>query len=171
MQFYAFDILASDADRLPLSMRKASLARLLARRVDGIFLSDFEQGKIGPDLFRPACLMGLEGMVSTHRDRPFAALGQGQEPQACVQPGSGSVRLSRRRAGRRRSRLSVIGSPPLPLLTPYGSRLRAGIFLEVWKTLARLSARRRPASYGRGITLSRARQNEVRAPQPEGGHR
>src|SRR4029077_5126246 len=41
--------------------------------------------------------------------------------------------------------------------------------LEVWKTLARLSARRRPASYGRGITLSRARQNEVRAPQPEGG--
>ena len=70
---------------------------------------------------------------------------------------------------RRRSRLSVIGSPPLPLLTPYGSRLRAGIFLEVWKTLARLSARRRPASYGRGITLSRARQNEVRAPQPEGG--
>ena len=29
-------------------MRKASLARLLARRVDGIFLSDFEQGEIGP---------------------------------------------------------------------------------------------------------------------------
>ena len=42
-------------------MRKASLARLLARRVDGIFLSDFEQGEIGPDLFRHACLMGLEG--------------------------------------------------------------------------------------------------------------
>ena len=37
-------------------MRKASLARLLARRVDGIFLSDFEQGEIGPDLFRHACL-------------------------------------------------------------------------------------------------------------------
>ncbi len=96
-------------------MRKTNLARLLAHRVDGIFLSDFEQGEIGPDLFRHACLMGLEGMVSMHRDRPFAALGQGQEPQACVQPGSGSVRLSRRRAGRRRSRLSVIGSPPLPL--------------------------------------------------------
>jgi len=37
----------------------------LARRVDGIFLSDFEQG---PDLFRHACLMGLEGLVSKHRD-------------------------------------------------------------------------------------------------------
>jgi bifunctional non-homologous end joining protein LigD len=48
-------------------MRKASLSRLLARRVDGIFLSDFEQGEIGPDLFRHACLMGLEGMVSKHR--------------------------------------------------------------------------------------------------------
>jgi len=52
-------------------MRKANLARLLARRVDGIFLSDFEQGEIGPDLFRHACLMGLEGMVSMHRERVY----------------------------------------------------------------------------------------------------
>jgi bifunctional non-homologous end joining protein LigD len=66
VEFYAFDILVSDGEDLrglPLSMRKASLSRLLARRVDGIFLSDFEQGEIGPDLFRHACLMGLEGMV------------------------------------------------------------------------------------------------------------
>ena len=70
-QFYAFDILVSDGEdlrRLPLSMRKANLARLLARRVDGIFLADFEQGEIGPDLFRHACLMGLEGLVSKHRE-------------------------------------------------------------------------------------------------------
>jgi len=62
-----------DLRRLPLSMRKANLARLLARRVDGIFLSDFEQGEIGPDLFRRACLMGLEGMVSKHRDSLYRA--------------------------------------------------------------------------------------------------
>jgi hypothetical protein len=71
VEFYAFDILVSggeDLRGLPLSMRKASLSRLLARRVDGIFLSDFEQGEIGPDLFRHACLMGLEGMVSKHRE-------------------------------------------------------------------------------------------------------
>jgi ATP-dependent DNA ligase len=71
VQFYAFDILVSDGEdvrKLPLNMRKASLARLLARRVDGIFLSDFEQGEIGPDLFRHACLMGLEGLVSKHRE-------------------------------------------------------------------------------------------------------
>ena len=74
VRFYAFDILVSDGEdlrKLALSMRKASLARLLARRVDGIFLSDFEQGEIGPDLFRHACLMGLEGMVSKHRERTY----------------------------------------------------------------------------------------------------
>jgi bifunctional non-homologous end joining protein LigD len=43
---------------LPLSMRKANLARLLARRPEGIFLSDFEQGELGPDLFWAACRMG-----------------------------------------------------------------------------------------------------------------
>jgi bifunctional non-homologous end joining protein LigD len=52
-------------------MRKTNLSRLLARRVDGIFLSDFEQGEIGPDLFRHACLMGLEGMVSKHRESVY----------------------------------------------------------------------------------------------------
>src|SRR6476659_3496952 len=46
--------------------------RLLARRVDGIFLSYFEQGEIGPDLFRHACLNGgLEGMVSKHRENLY----------------------------------------------------------------------------------------------------
>jgi bifunctional non-homologous end joining protein LigD len=76
VQFYAFDMLVCDGEdirKLPLSMRKANLARLLARRVDGIFLSDFEQGEIGPDLFRHACMLGLEGLVSKHRDRAYRA--------------------------------------------------------------------------------------------------
>jgi bifunctional non-homologous end joining protein LigD len=75
-QFYAFDVLMSDGDdlrKLPLSMRKASLTRLLARRVNGIFLSDFERGEIGPDLFRHACMLGLEGLVSKRNDRPYRA--------------------------------------------------------------------------------------------------
>ena len=38
---------------------------------DGIHLAPFEQGEIGPDLFRHACLMGLEGLVSKHRDSPY----------------------------------------------------------------------------------------------------
>ena len=68
---------AEDLRKLPLTMRKTNLARLLARRVDGIFLSDFEQGEIGPELFRHACLMGLEGLVSKLRDRPYR---QGRSP-------------------------------------------------------------------------------------------
>jgi ATP-dependent DNA ligase len=54
-------------------MRKTNLARLLARRPDGIFAAPFEQGEIGPDLFRAACNMGLEGLVSKRRDRPYRA--------------------------------------------------------------------------------------------------
>jgi hypothetical protein len=38
-----------DLRDLPLSMRKANLARLLRGRPDGIFVSDFEQGEIGPE--------------------------------------------------------------------------------------------------------------------------
>jgi bifunctional non-homologous end joining protein LigD len=73
VQLYASDILALDGvdlRHLPLSMRKAHLERLLARRPDGIFVAPFEAGKIGPDLFRAACDMGLEGLVSKRRDRP-----------------------------------------------------------------------------------------------------
>ena len=76
VQLYAFDILALDGDDLrglPSSMRKTNLARLLARRPDGIFVAPFEQGEIGPDLFRAACRMGLEGLVSKRRDRPYQA--------------------------------------------------------------------------------------------------
>jgi bifunctional non-homologous end joining protein LigD len=74
VQLCGFDLLAlygDDLRDLPLSMRKANLARVLARRPDGIFFSDFEQGEIGPDLFRKACEFGLEGLVSKHRDRPY----------------------------------------------------------------------------------------------------
>jgi bifunctional non-homologous end joining protein LigD len=75
-QLYAFDVLALDGDdlrRLPLSMGKTNLARLLARRPDGIFVAPFEQGEIGPELFRAACRMGLEGLVSKRQDRPYQA--------------------------------------------------------------------------------------------------
>jgi len=56
-----------DLRKLPLRMRKTNMAPLLARRTDGIFVSDFEQGEIGPDLFRHACKFGLR----ERRDRPY----------------------------------------------------------------------------------------------------
>ena len=55
--------------KLPLHLRKTNLARLLARRPEGIFISEFERGEIGPDLWQ-ACKFGPEGMVSKRRDRP-----------------------------------------------------------------------------------------------------
>jgi bifunctional non-homologous end joining protein LigD len=74
VQLYAFDILALDGEDLrplPLSLRKTNLARLIARRPDGIFVAPFEQGEIGLDLFWAACNMGLEGLVSKRVDRPY----------------------------------------------------------------------------------------------------
>src|ERR1700751_5373790 len=88
VQLYAFDILALDGDdlrNLPLSLRKTNLARLLARRPDGIFVAPFEQGEIGPDLFRDACnygarRSGFEAPGSALSRRHVTALGQGKEP-------------------------------------------------------------------------------------------
>lgn len=76
MQLYAFDALMVDGEDLrqfPLSMRKTNLARLLARRPEGIFVAPFEQGEIGPDLFRKACEFKLEGLVSKHREGRYIA--------------------------------------------------------------------------------------------------
>lgn len=74
MQLYAFDVLAlegEDVRKLPLHLRKNNLAQLLARRPEGIFLSEFERGDIGPALFRKACEFGLEGLVSKRRESVY----------------------------------------------------------------------------------------------------
>lgn len=60
-----------DLRSLPLHLRKTNLERLLARRPDGITVAPFERGEIGRDLFRAACRLGLKGLVSKHRDRPY----------------------------------------------------------------------------------------------------
>ena len=76
MQLCAFDILVEGDDdlrALPLHLRKTALDRLLARRPDGIFVNPFERGEIGPELFTAACRMGLGGLVSKRRDRPYQA--------------------------------------------------------------------------------------------------
>jgi hypothetical protein len=92
VQLYSFDILALDGDDLrglPLHLRKTNLARLLARRPEGIFVSDFEQGEIGPDLFR-ACLpdgarrYGFEAARSSLSRRAIAGLDQGEKPTPSI---------------------------------------------------------------------------------------
>jgi hypothetical protein len=61
------------ARRLPLSLRKTNLARLLARHP---FVAPFEQGEIGPDLFRAACGMGLEDSPRNAATGPIRAAGR-----------------------------------------------------------------------------------------------
>jgi bifunctional non-homologous end joining protein LigD len=76
VQLYAFDLLmlgGEDLRKLPLHLRKQNLAQLLARRPEGIFVAPFEQGEIGAELFKAACNMGLEGLVSKHRERAYKA--------------------------------------------------------------------------------------------------
>jgi bifunctional non-homologous end joining protein LigD len=76
VQLYAFDALALDGEdlrALPLHLRKNNLARLLARRPDGIFVAPFEDGEIDPRLFTEACKFGLEGFVSKRRHSPYRA--------------------------------------------------------------------------------------------------
>jgi hypothetical protein len=100
VQFCAFDVLALDGEdlrNLPLSMRKTNLERLLRGRPDGIFVNPFESGAIGPDLFRAACDMGLEGSLSA-ATVPIGAAGR----RIGSRSRTGSIRLLI--ASRRRSR-------------------------------------------------------------------
>ena len=77
VQLYAFDCLmdgyGDDPRRLPLSMRKVSLGAGCWRgAADGISVAPYESGEIGPDLFRAACDMGLEGLVSKDGGRAYS---------------------------------------------------------------------------------------------------
>jgi bifunctional non-homologous end joining protein LigD len=95
VEFYAFDILVSDGEDLRCRCARSGPAAGAPRRRN--LPQRFRTGRDWPDLFRHACLMGLEGLVSKHREspispRPIAALDQGQEPEASsLQPRAGSV--------------------------------------------------------------------------------
>jgi bifunctional non-homologous end joining protein LigD len=49
------------------------LEMLLAKDSDGIQLNEYMEGYIGPKMFEHACKLGLEGIVSKHRDRSYRA--------------------------------------------------------------------------------------------------
>lgn len=73
MVFYAFDLLhcdGMDLMPLPLTERKAALARLLARARGAVRLSE-SIAEPGPVLLKQACRMGLEGIVSKLADARY----------------------------------------------------------------------------------------------------
>jgi hypothetical protein len=90
-----------DLRPLPLVERKAKLARLLARPLVGIVCND-HTAEDGPTVFRIACKMGLEGIVSKRLTAPTSP-----EPRETGSPSASSVkRAARHSAGLRRGRMS-----------------------------------------------------------------
>jgi bifunctional non-homologous end joining protein LigD len=70
---YAFDLLELDGDDFrpqPLLARKAPLEQLLTKAPAGIQYNEHVEGD-GAVVFDHACRMGLEGIVSKHRERPY----------------------------------------------------------------------------------------------------
>src|SRR4051812_23818670 len=68
----AFDLLTlggEDLRREPLDIRKATLASLLRKGPIGIALSEHLEGE-GEIVFRHACKMGLDGIISKRRNSP-----------------------------------------------------------------------------------------------------
>jgi bifunctional non-homologous end joining protein LigD len=70
---YAFDLLAvngADHRPRPLEARKAKLARLIAKAPPGLHFNEHIEGD-GAAVFEHACKLGLEGIVSKHREHPY----------------------------------------------------------------------------------------------------
>jgi bifunctional non-homologous end joining protein LigD len=70
---WAFDLIelnGADLRRDPLNVRKATLASVLARAAPGLRLNEHLEAD-GPDVFHHACMLGLEGIVSKHKNSPY----------------------------------------------------------------------------------------------------
>jgi bifunctional non-homologous end joining protein LigD len=59
-----------DLRRDPLEVRKATLASVLAKAASGLRLNEHIEHEDGATVFRHACKMGLEGIVSKRKDWP-----------------------------------------------------------------------------------------------------
>jgi bifunctional non-homologous end joining protein LigD len=70
---YAFDLIGLNGDDLrrdPLEVRKAALASILAKASSGIRFNEHIEGD-GETVFRHACKLGLEGIVSKRKDSAY----------------------------------------------------------------------------------------------------
>jgi bifunctional non-homologous end joining protein LigD len=71
---YAFDLIELNGDDLrrdPLQVRKATLTSVLAKGGPGVRFNEHLEYDDGDAVFRHACKMGLEGIVSKRKDSPY----------------------------------------------------------------------------------------------------
>jgi bifunctional non-homologous end joining protein LigD len=71
---YAFDLIELNGDDLrrePLEVRKATLASVLSKAAAGLRLNAHLEHDDGDVVFRHACKMGLEGIVSKRKASPY----------------------------------------------------------------------------------------------------
>jgi bifunctional non-homologous end joining protein LigD len=93
---YAFDLLeldGKDPRSLPLSERKAKLVKLLARAPVGIVFNEHTD-EDGAVVFRHACKMGLEGIVSKRLTAPYRS-GPSRDWLKVKNPDSPAMRRAR----------------------------------------------------------------------------
>jgi bifunctional non-homologous end joining protein LigD len=71
---YAFDLIelnGEDLRRDPLEVRKSTLASVLAKAASGLRFNEHMEHEVGDTVFRHACKLGLEGIVSKRKDSPY----------------------------------------------------------------------------------------------------
>jgi bifunctional non-homologous end joining protein LigD len=71
---YVFDLIELDGDDLrrePLEVRKTTLASVLAKAAPGLRLNQHIDHADGETVFRHACKLGLEGIVSNRKGLPY----------------------------------------------------------------------------------------------------
>ena len=84
---YAFDLIELNGDDLrrdPLEVRKATLASVLAKAGPGLRLNEHLDHEDGEVVYRHACKLGLEGIVSKRKDSPYRS---GRSPHWLEEPG------------------------------------------------------------------------------------
>jgi bifunctional non-homologous end joining protein LigD len=72
--YHAFDLLyldGKDLRRMRLIERKAALRDVLSRGMQTIAYAEFFEGQDGETVYRHACRLGFEGIVSKRRDSPY----------------------------------------------------------------------------------------------------
>jgi bifunctional non-homologous end joining protein LigD len=103
---YAFDLIELNGDDLrsdPLEGRKATLEMILSKGGPGIRFNEHMQGD-GETVFRHACKLGLEGIVSKRKDSTYRS-SRSPDWRRCA----GSEARSRGRVGK--GALAISGAP------------------------------------------------------------